>query len=74
MTTLWSTGEDIDIQQLPAGLGVVLVLGHLGKVLHGLLQSPEGKDISDRVATLICGSEDGICWSWRTFRIPGTHY
>ncbi len=62
----------MDIQQLVASFGVVLVLGYLRKVLRGLLQSPEGKDIGDRVATLICGSEDGICWSRRTFRIPAT--
>ena len=54
----------MDVQQLPTSFSVVSVLGYLGEVLHGLFQSPEGKDVSDRVATLICGSEDGIRWSW----------
>lgn len=64
MITPWSTGKDMNLQQLPASFRVISVLGYLGKVLHGLFQSPEGKYICNRVATLIRRPEDRICWPW----------
>jgi hypothetical protein len=47
------------------------VFSNSREVLDSGPERPHGKNVGDRVASLVCWAQDGVGWTRRAFRIAG---